>query len=266
MPGYQDPDCTVFVSNVEGRVTEEHLWELFLQAGPLRNVHIPTDKGTGKNKTFAFITFRDECSVPFACELFNKLMLYKKPIYCKPTKDGKHAASTGTQFTTPERPLDINQSFGRYDAHNTPSESPQTPNEHVNTRRDYSNKRGYNSYERKDIHRPYDSRNMNGGHFSNERENFSNSYNDRGNRGRYDNHSRSHGGDYHRDNQRNIAPNSPNVNISPLLLEAVSQSINHLRQQGGQGRSPQNNQSHFGPMRHDHSRQRDNRRHYSHPY
>lgn len=31
MPGYQDPDCTVFVSNVEGRVTEEHLWELFLQ-------------------------------------------------------------------------------------------------------------------------------------------------------------------------------------------------------------------------------------------
>ena len=30
-PGYQDPDSTVFVSNIEQRVTEEHLWELFLQ-------------------------------------------------------------------------------------------------------------------------------------------------------------------------------------------------------------------------------------------
>jgi len=28
---YQDPESTVFVSNVEQRVTEEILWELFLQ-------------------------------------------------------------------------------------------------------------------------------------------------------------------------------------------------------------------------------------------
>ena len=30
-PNYQDPECTVFVSNIESRVTEELLWELFLQ-------------------------------------------------------------------------------------------------------------------------------------------------------------------------------------------------------------------------------------------
>ena len=31
MGSFQDPDCTVFVSNVDNQVTPEHLWELFLQ-------------------------------------------------------------------------------------------------------------------------------------------------------------------------------------------------------------------------------------------
>ena len=36
MPGkFQDQDKTVFVSNIEQRVTEELLWELFLQVNLL---------------------------------------------------------------------------------------------------------------------------------------------------------------------------------------------------------------------------------------
>ena len=31
MGSFQDPDCTVFVSNLDNQVTPEHLWELFLQ-------------------------------------------------------------------------------------------------------------------------------------------------------------------------------------------------------------------------------------------
>ena len=45
---------------------------------------IPLDKESGKIRTFGFVTYQDACSVPYACELFNGLKLFGRPISCKP--------------------------------------------------------------------------------------------------------------------------------------------------------------------------------------
>ena len=42
----RNQDATIYVGNLTANVSEELLWELFLQSGPVVNVHIPKDKGT----------------------------------------------------------------------------------------------------------------------------------------------------------------------------------------------------------------------------
>ncbi|PNJ75889.1 RBM7 isoform 6 [Pongo abelii] len=74
-----EADRTLFVGNLETKVTEELLFELFHQAGPVIKVKIPKDKD-GKPKQFAFVNFKHEVSVPYAMNLLNGIKLYGRPI------------------------------------------------------------------------------------------------------------------------------------------------------------------------------------------
>ncbi len=40
----RNQDATVYVGDLDEKVTEELLWEFFLQCGPIVSVHIPRDK------------------------------------------------------------------------------------------------------------------------------------------------------------------------------------------------------------------------------
>uniref|UniRef100_A0A8C7AWE2 RRM domain-containing protein n=1 Tax=Neovison vison TaxID=452646 RepID=A0A8C7AWE2_NEOVI len=71
-----EADRTLFVSNLETKVTEELLFELFHQAGPVVKVKIPKDKD-GKPKQFAFVNFKHEVSVPYAMNLLNGIKLFR---------------------------------------------------------------------------------------------------------------------------------------------------------------------------------------------
>ncbi|KAB1254706.1 RNA-binding protein 7 [Camelus dromedarius] len=74
-----EADRTLFVGNLETKVTEELLFELFHQAGPVIKVKIPKDKD-GKPKQFAFVNFKHEVSVPYAMNLLNGIKLFGRPI------------------------------------------------------------------------------------------------------------------------------------------------------------------------------------------
>lgn len=73
-----EADRTLFVGNLETKVTEELLFELFHQAGPVIKVKIPKDKD-GKPKQFAFVNFKHEVSVPYAMNLLNGIKLLEGP-------------------------------------------------------------------------------------------------------------------------------------------------------------------------------------------
>uniref|UniRef100_A0A8C6YMY9 Splicing regulator RBM11 n=1 Tax=Nothoprocta perdicaria TaxID=30464 RepID=A0A8C6YMY9_NOTPE len=77
--GAARPPRTLFVGNLESRVREEILYELFLQAGPLTKVTICKDK-EGKPKSFGFVCFKHTESVPYAIALLNGIRLYGRPI------------------------------------------------------------------------------------------------------------------------------------------------------------------------------------------
>uniref|UniRef100_A0A8D0B5A7 Splicing regulator RBM11 n=1 Tax=Salvator merianae TaxID=96440 RepID=A0A8D0B5A7_SALMN len=74
-----ETDRTLFVGNLESRVREEILYELFLQAGPVTKVTVCKDKD-GKPKTFGFVCFKHTESVPYAIALLNGIRLYGRPI------------------------------------------------------------------------------------------------------------------------------------------------------------------------------------------
>ncbi|XP_006889875.1 PREDICTED: splicing regulator RBM11 [Elephantulus edwardii] len=78
-PAQEEADRTVFVGNLEARVREEILYELFLQAGPLTKVTICKDR-EGKPKTFGFVCFKHPESVPYSIALLNGIRLYGRPI------------------------------------------------------------------------------------------------------------------------------------------------------------------------------------------
>ncbi|XP_039710993.1 splicing regulator RBM11 isoform X4 [Pteropus medius] len=78
-PAQEEADRTVFVGNLEARVREEILYELFLQAGPLTKVTICKDR-EGKPKSFGFVCFKHPESVSYAIALLNGIRLYGRPI------------------------------------------------------------------------------------------------------------------------------------------------------------------------------------------
>jgi len=49
----RNQEATVYVGNIDLKVTEEILWELFVQCGPVVNVHVPRDKITGDHQVFS---------------------------------------------------------------------------------------------------------------------------------------------------------------------------------------------------------------------
>lgn len=86
-----EADRTLFVGNLETKVTEELLFELFHQAGPVIKVKIPKDKD-GKLKQFAFVNFKHEVSVPYAMNLLNGIKLFGRPIKIQFRSGSSHAS------------------------------------------------------------------------------------------------------------------------------------------------------------------------------
>jgi RNA recognition motif-containing protein len=53
----RNQDNTIYVGNIDERVTEPLLWELFLQVCPVVNVHLPKDRITQQHQGFGFVEF-----------------------------------------------------------------------------------------------------------------------------------------------------------------------------------------------------------------
>ncbi|XP_005109166.1 splicing factor 3B subunit 4 [Aplysia californica] len=76
----RNQDATVYVGGLDEKVQENILWELFLQAGPVVNVHMPKDRVTQSHQGYGFIEFMSEEDADYAIKIMNMIKLYGKPI------------------------------------------------------------------------------------------------------------------------------------------------------------------------------------------
>ncbi|KAG8187430.1 hypothetical protein JTE90_009503 [Oedothorax gibbosus] len=70
-----EKEQTLYCGNLSEKVTEDLLYELFLQAGPLESVSIPKDKD-GRQKNFGFVKFKHSVSVQYAVALMDGVALF----------------------------------------------------------------------------------------------------------------------------------------------------------------------------------------------
>jgi splicing factor 3B subunit 4 len=68
------------VGGLDEKVSETILWELFVQAGPVVNVHMPKDRITQNHQGYGFIEFMSEEDADYAIKIMNMIKLYGKPI------------------------------------------------------------------------------------------------------------------------------------------------------------------------------------------
>lgn len=73
-------DATIYVGGLDDKVSESLLWELFVQAGPLVNVHMPKDRVTMMHQGYGFVEFMGEEDADYAIKIMNMIKLYGKPI------------------------------------------------------------------------------------------------------------------------------------------------------------------------------------------
>ncbi|XP_061346309.1 protein HSH49 isoform X2 [Gastrolobium bilobum] len=74
-------NCTVYVGNLDERVTDRVLYDILIQAGRVVDLHIPKDKESEKPKGYAFVEYETEEIADYAVRLFSGLVtLYNRTL------------------------------------------------------------------------------------------------------------------------------------------------------------------------------------------
>ncbi|KOC59202.1 Putative RNA-binding protein 11 [Habropoda laboriosa] len=94
---------TVWCGNLSEKVTEEILYELFLQGGPVQRVSIPKDRD-GKQRAYGFVTYKHINSVKYALNLFHGTVLFNRPLSMGPRKNVELPQITQSQ----DHAIDLN--------------------------------------------------------------------------------------------------------------------------------------------------------------
>ncbi|WKX94218.1 hypothetical protein Q1695_011464 [Nippostrongylus brasiliensis] len=76
----RNQDATIYVGGLDEKVTENVLWELMVQAGPVTSVNMPKDRVTANHQGFGFVEFVGEEDADYAIKILNMIKLYGKPI------------------------------------------------------------------------------------------------------------------------------------------------------------------------------------------
>jgi len=76
----RNQDATIYVGGLDEKVNEALLWELFVQAGPVMNVHMPKDRVTAQHQGYGFVEFLGEDDADYSIKIMNMIKLYGKPI------------------------------------------------------------------------------------------------------------------------------------------------------------------------------------------
>eukprot|EP00124_Ichthyophonus_hoferi_P001514 Ihof_evm13s80 gene=Ihof_evmTU13s80 len=94
----RNQEATCYVGNLDERVTDDILYELFLQAGPIVNLHVPKDRVTGHHQSFGFVEYLGEEDADYAIKILNMIKLYGKPIRVNKASTDKKNLDVGANL------------------------------------------------------------------------------------------------------------------------------------------------------------------------
>ncbi len=88
----------MYAGNLDPSVTEELVWELFLQVGPVVNVYLPKDRVAGAHQGYGFVEFRGEEDADYAVKVLNMIKLCGKPLRVSKSAQDRKAVDVGANL------------------------------------------------------------------------------------------------------------------------------------------------------------------------
>lgn len=76
----RNQEATIYIGNLDDKVTEGLLVELFIQVGPVVHAHIPRDRITQQHQGYGFIEFQSEEDAEYAAKVMSGVRLFGKPL------------------------------------------------------------------------------------------------------------------------------------------------------------------------------------------
>ncbi|CCH46282.1 Spliceosome-associated protein 49 [Wickerhamomyces ciferrii] len=74
----RNQDCTVYVGNLDEKVHDGLLYELFIQIAPIKNIHLPKDRILRTHQGYGFVEFKNVKDTEYAEKIMNGIKLYGK--------------------------------------------------------------------------------------------------------------------------------------------------------------------------------------------
>jgi splicing factor 3B subunit 4 len=108
----RNPEATCFVGSIDLQVTEEILWELCVQVGPVVSVYMPKDRVTGEHQGYGFVEFKSAEDSSYAIKTLNMIKLYGKPIRVAPAQQAeKDAMDVGANIFVGNLDADVDETL-----------------------------------------------------------------------------------------------------------------------------------------------------------
>jgi splicing factor 3B subunit 4 len=95
---HQNKEATIYVGDLSDHVTEEILFELFIQVGPVVNCNIPRDRVTNRPSGYGFVEFRTEDDARYASTIMDGIRLFGTPIKIGSTPTGDEELDVGAKL------------------------------------------------------------------------------------------------------------------------------------------------------------------------
>lgn len=114
----RNQEATLYIGNCDEQVTEELVWELFLQCGPVVSVQMPRDKVTTEHNGYGFVEFKSEDDADYAIKIMHMTKLYGKPIKVNKASQDKRTQEVGANIWVGNLSDDVDEK-SLYDTFNT---------------------------------------------------------------------------------------------------------------------------------------------------
>mmetsp|Transcript_18595 Transcript_18595/g.25781 ORF Transcript_18595/g.25781 Transcript_18595/m.25781 type:complete len:436 (+) Transcript_18595:35-1342(+) len=105
----RNQEATCYVGNLDPQVSEELLWELFIQGGPVVNMYVPKDRVTSQHQGYGFVEFRSEEDADYAIRVLNMIKLYGKPIRVNKATQDKTTLDVGANLFVGNLDADVDE-------------------------------------------------------------------------------------------------------------------------------------------------------------
>ncbi|KAJ2654740.1 Spliceosome-associated protein 49, partial [Coemansia sp. RSA 1199] len=94
----RNQDASIYVGNLDDRVTDELLWELMVQAGPVVSVHLPKDRVTQSTQGYGFVEFQTEADAQYAVQVMNMVKLFGKAMRINMSAQDRRTQDIGAKL------------------------------------------------------------------------------------------------------------------------------------------------------------------------